>query len=351
MPGLYSPFKVYTPGEVLTAADLNATDQTHITNQVPQMTDDYSQDLTQKRQQSDPASALATSLAIELQQIRYVLAKLGGKSFWDEVQGPAGGTAGGGGGPMRTYQLRGIATGTLSTVQLDANTVVFSAGTVKNSVSVTLNIATAGPIANGRDQAANFTEGWVNVFYIYNPTTDTVALIGNQSAAMGAPTMPAGYTEHCYATTFRVGPTPNQWLMSGHAAQACGSHVYYHPMIALVTGVGHTASQAIPIGGLIPWDRTYGCNYRIWVDPRPGGAPGSPSAVIGLVAVRAHENVNTLVYNIEHGDGFHQAQKDGGCELTLPIWSGNLWIGIGATAGTITCNLYALSYQVPNKDM
>jgi hypothetical protein len=349
MPGLYSPFKVYTPGEVLTAADLNATDQTHITNQVPQMTDDYSQDLTQKRQQSDPANALATSMAIELQQIRYVLAKLGGKSFWDEVQGPAGGT--GGGTMMRTYQLRGLAAGLTSTVQLDANTVVFSAGTVKNAVSATLNIATAGPAANGRDQAANFTEGWVNVFWIYNPTTNTVALIGNQSFAMGVPTMPAGYTEHCYATSLRVGATANQWLLAGHIAQVCGAHVYYHPMIQILNGGGHTASQAVPIGGLVPWDRTHGCSYRLWVDPRPSGGPGSPGACIGFVAIRAHESLNTMVYNVEHGDGFHQALKDGGCELKLPIWSGNVWFGASATSGTILLNLFVLSYQVPNQDM
>lgn len=88
MPGLYGPYKVYTPGEVLTAADLNATDQNHITNQTPQMTDDYQIDLAQKREQIDPALGLATSMAGDLAQLRYTLAKVGRVQFWDQIVGP-----------------------------------------------------------------------------------------------------------------------------------------------------------------------------------------------------------------------------------------------------------------------
>src|SRR5512134_3501461 len=88
MPGLYAPHKVYTPGEVLTAADLNATDQNHITNQTLQMTDDFQLDLAQKRTQTDPASGLATSAAGEIAQLRYVVAKAAKVTFWDQITGP-----------------------------------------------------------------------------------------------------------------------------------------------------------------------------------------------------------------------------------------------------------------------
>lgn len=85
MPGLYSVYKIYAAGEVLTAADLNATDANHITNQTPQMTDDYSLDLAQSRIQTDPAT-LAASMADEIARLRFVIAKMGAVTFWDQVK-------------------------------------------------------------------------------------------------------------------------------------------------------------------------------------------------------------------------------------------------------------------------
>src|SRR5574342_1339534 len=84
MPGLYAPYKVYTNGEILTAPDLDATDINHITNQTPQMTDDYSQDLAQSRLQTDPAT-LAASLAGEIERLRFVIAKAGQVTNWDQI--------------------------------------------------------------------------------------------------------------------------------------------------------------------------------------------------------------------------------------------------------------------------
>lgn len=69
--------------------------------------------------------------------------------------------------------------------------------------SRTLNIGTAGPVAGGRDQAAAFANGSdVHVYFIYNPTTDTVALTASLSAS--APTLPAGYTYWAYATSVQL---------------------------------------------------------------------------------------------------------------------------------------------------
>jgi hypothetical protein len=60
----------------------------------------------------------------------------------------------------------------------------------------TNNIDTAGPVAGGRDQVAEFANGqWVHVFFIYNPITGDVSSVSSTSPT--APTLTgalAGYT-------------------------------------------------------------------------------------------------------------------------------------------------------------
>lgn len=67
-------------------------------------------------------------------------------------------------------------------------------GTLLKNVSVTPSKATAGPAANGRDQAGAFADNtWVYGYVILDPSTGTVA--GLWSLSPTAPTMPTGYTQ------------------------------------------------------------------------------------------------------------------------------------------------------------
>ena len=60
------------------------------------------------------------------------------------------------------------------------------------SVDETNNVATAGPIAGGRDQVAAFSsDDWVNFFIIYSPLTQDCSSLSSLSAT--APTLPTGY--------------------------------------------------------------------------------------------------------------------------------------------------------------
>lgn len=74
-------------------------------------------------------------------------------------------------------------------------------GTVK-----TININTAGPAVEGRDQAGSFSpSSWIHLYWIYNPTTDTLSSICSSGAAPpSGPTMPSGYTYWCYVATLRL---------------------------------------------------------------------------------------------------------------------------------------------------
>jgi hypothetical protein len=83
--GLYSHTTRAT-GTVLTAAIYNADHQNHITNQNPSATGGYSDNLTQHQLNSDPgglgAEVLGTSVAAELEQLRFCIKRITGKTQW-----------------------------------------------------------------------------------------------------------------------------------------------------------------------------------------------------------------------------------------------------------------------------
>lgn len=195
MPGLYGPFKVYTPGEVLTAADLNATDQNHITNQTPQMTDDYQLDLAQKRTQTDPALGLATSLAGDIAQLRYALAKVGRVSFWDQIVGPP------------TTGLFGYVNGFKCSndvgdpdhdllvgsgaARSDDNTAdIALIGSIIKRLDAVWAVGTGNGMLDGGAQVANT---WYFIYAIMRPDTEVVDILASTSST--APTMPTNYTK------------------------------------------------------------------------------------------------------------------------------------------------------------
>src|ERR1044072_4542741 len=90
-------------------------------------------------------------------------------------------------------------TGTPDT-QFDLNAdIVVLRGSDGNSVvrvapgSITNNVSTAGPAANGRDQSGAFSaSSWVHFYWIWNGTT--IATISSTATQATGPTLPSGYT-------------------------------------------------------------------------------------------------------------------------------------------------------------
>ena len=82
----YGVFKTYVTGEILTASDLNSTDVNHINNNIPESMDDYSTNATEMQSVADPypgsSESLPTTLAGELERIRYQLKAILGETHW-----------------------------------------------------------------------------------------------------------------------------------------------------------------------------------------------------------------------------------------------------------------------------
>ena len=93
MAALYS-HTTRSTGTTLTALIYNADHQNHIDNGVPAQLDDYSTNASQMQSETSPGTSgsesLATSLAGELERLRYVLRQMNGGAYWYDTSGRGG---------------------------------------------------------------------------------------------------------------------------------------------------------------------------------------------------------------------------------------------------------------------
>jgi hypothetical protein len=113
--------------------------------------------------------------------------------------------------------------------------------------AITNNISTAGPAANGRDQAGAFSNSsWVHFYWIWNGTT--LASVSSATAPPTGPTLPSGYTHWAYAGAVR--------LDSGGALKSVvikGAWVYYNQQdVVLSSGSVNTTESSFTIGAAAP---------------------------------------------------------------------------------------------------
>jgi hypothetical protein len=112
--------------------------------------------------------------------------------------------------------------------------------------AITNNISTAGPAANGRDQAGAFSNSsWVHFYWIWNGTT--LATISSATAPPTGPTLPSGYTHWAYAGAV--------YLDSGGALKRVylvGNKVFYAAGQGILVGGSATTETAISLSSVIP---------------------------------------------------------------------------------------------------
>jgi len=80
-----------TVGESITAAKYNADHQNHADSQTPQLTEDYSASVAQMQSATDPGElgteSQATTLAGELERLRFAIGDAKGTTQWYETPG------------------------------------------------------------------------------------------------------------------------------------------------------------------------------------------------------------------------------------------------------------------------
>ena len=204
-----------------------------------------------------------------------------------------------------------------------------------NPANVTNNIGTAGPAANGRDQADAFSSNsWIHFYWIWNGTT--LASLSSLSAT--SPTLPTGYTHKCYAGAVRYRTSALDYVFIR------GSTVYYRQNQTVASAVTETAETTLGLTTYVPPNATtFLLNIEARIKTTAGGAGG-------------------MTFNVRHTSTYDYSVQSCRC----PVASGNvfnntmtilpnksqqlyyLWTGITTNVSAKEGSIDLLGYSVPN---
>jgi hypothetical protein len=204
--------------------------------------------------------------------------------------------------------------------------------------AITNNISTAGPAANGRDQAGAFSNSsWVHFYWIWNGTT--LATISSATAPPTGPTLPSGYTHWAYAGAVYLGSggTLTYTYIRGAVA-------YYRTLQSALSNGGATSETTISLAALVPPNAT---NIHLFINARitaSGGGVGGSNLMLRLVSgvgLIAQYSVDAIVA----GQGGNQ-----GGGLLIPNVSQlyYLWQDYNANISARAATIYVAGYEVPN---
>lgn len=297
-------YKTYALREVVTNTDLNASFTRTVDQNIPQCVDDYSSTVTQMRSTVDPypsdTESLATTLAGELERLRYQLNAIIGKTYWyqdadnslaksvskhwgltftkfSEIGDPASpgsnelalyakddgagvtvlaykdsaGTVNTLTGPSTSY---GSAVTVNLTIKRNSGTPnthldvtadrISVAGFIKASLSVTIDTTTTG--ANALDTGTRTLSTFYYVWAIYNPASATFA--GLASLSETAPTMPSGYTQKRLLGGFRTDASNN--FIPGTQYDNIFTYMASYP--AVISAGTATTATSFSVSGFAP---------------------------------------------------------------------------------------------------
>lgn len=242
--------------------------------------------------------------------------------------------------------LAGTFTAAASTIALTADYVwlrdpVAKTTLLRAALNATLNLTTAGPAVNGRDQAGNLgPNAWVYIYAIWNGTT--LGLIASASTPATGPTLPSGYTHWAFLTALRVGGTANQWLNSG---RVLGRTVYLETSVGVLVNGNATAETAISLAAAVPIasvaPRWFAVMVALYQDTTVNVARGMQLRLTAGGGTFYQIILTTQVANIN-------------MRLDIPIFVPNvaqnvyyLW---DAATGTRNASLFITGYDVLNGD-
>ena len=129
-----------------------------------------------------------------------------------------------------------------------------------SSVSETINLTTTG--AGGMDTGEAPASGWVAIYLIYNPTTNTSALLGVNTTTVVAPTvygganMPEGYTASALVSVWRT--TSGSLLLNGYQR---GRKFCIPRVDVLTTSSNPGPYSPIPLSAAVPLNAIAASGY------------------------------------------------------------------------------------------
>jgi hypothetical protein len=153
---------------------------------------------------------------------------------------------------------------------------------VSQTSTLTCNLSTAGPAANGRDQAGAFSpNSWVHLYVIGKVETNgtiTRATTFSIVAPPTGPTLPTGYTHWAYATTLRLNASTQL-----QPVFVRGCWVYYKSFSVQVANGTSTTETASSTVNLVP-PNALKVQIDSTVSVTAGGSAGEAQFVIRVLS-------------------------------------------------------------------
>lgn len=204
-----------------------------------------------------------------------------------------------------------------------------------NTGTITNNLATAGPAANGRDQAGAFSnDSFVHFFFIWNGT-----LLRTLSSASLTPTLPGGYTHHVYVGTARIDGSGN--LLKQHIK---GNRVFYEEIQSVLNNGNQVAETAIDTSDVVPSNALLVSAFVSALVDTDGTGAASANLALRLVSGNTFAGIYSacLIANFTAGDQL---------QLDFPNVAQNLFYEWTVSVGTPAdqrLSLYVQGYSIPN---
>ncbi len=205
--------------------------------------------------------------------------------------------------------------------------------------TLTNNISTAGPAANGRDQAGAFTAAtWIHFYFIWNGSA--TATLSSATAPPTGPTLPSGYTHWAYCGAVYFNGS-SQLLAVRMRGQTC---FYDTHQSFLSTNSPATAETALGLSALLP-----------------------PNAVNGLMHLAGSENASAgggithiTKIRVVSGADFYSHQQNTNASTAAIINFSLMFPNISqqifylntnnTNVATAQYDAYLTGYTVPNGD-
>jgi len=249
---------------------------------------------------------------------------------------------------------RNVSTTTIIDVDMQEVTLVKYTGGLQPSEYVTLrnisgilanlsvNAATAGPVAGGRDQAGAFSNpSAISIYAIYNGST--VALLASAAVFPNVPTLPSGYTHLAYLTTV-------MFTTSFVNVRIVGKTVYFSG--ASVSSLNSASDAFVNLtsfaSSLIPTNATAILGDITLSGTSTGGGALDMSFVLSSGSATDPVNVHRpRLFQV----GINSTSQVITAPFRLALWSFGFVYHIATTSGTSGAGAVNIrAYEVPNGD-
>lgn len=171
--------------------------------------------------------------------------------------------------------------------------------------NLTVNALTAGPVANGRDQAGAFASNtWLYMYYVWNGVT--LASIVSAVPPPVGPTLPAGFTHWAY-----IGAVYWATSFAGVRIRGCWANYVVSPSV--VAGGTSTTVSAVSLTSMVPPNAM---EFKLYV-PNLGISANSLGAYGVTCSIQVEAGATPWQCGLQGVSAASQPQFIGGSSTTL----------------------------------